>query len=410
MQISQAPALVRHARIARTVVLTLCLLMLAVLLTFYVELYRFSPSRGMDFDILTAAATALSHHANPYDPRILIPIQELQAHHWGPGAAAWFQVNPYLPPPLLAALLRPLGHGTQALYVWTALQTGALLAAALMAARWAGAPRHWQAIALLPLSPACYLAVYYGQLSPFMLLCACGALLLAPRYPGVAAAVLVAGMLKPQIMAGAFLLLAFDAYRTSRQARFLAGAGAAALALLLCMLIAAGPGVVHAWFQRSIGFAGAHIGQEMMDPASLSFILYGLLPSRLATAVTALLIAAWAVIAMRAYPRAGGATEQRLWMAAALAGWLLVTPYAHPHDDALLLPALCVLLGRGVCVTTAVALACWVGVPLLWLLGVRVPVVYGLGALAPAGLLIALVDWRFLPPLSPGARDMQSTP
>jgi hypothetical protein len=389
----QAPATVWRARAPRSALLALGLLAVAVVITFYVELYRFSPSRGMDFAILTAAATALGHHANPYDPRVLIPIQELQAHQWGPGADAWFRVNPYLPPPLLAALLRPLGHGTAALYAWTALQVGALLAAAALAARWAGAPRRLQAIALLPLSPACYLAVYYGQLSPFMLLCVCGALLLASRRPELAGAVLVVGMLKPQIMAGALLVLAIDAYRAGRLRRFLRGVVGAGLVLVFCMLLTAGPGVVLAWVQRSAGFADAHIGQEMMDPASLSFILYGQLPSRLATAATALLIVAWAVIAARAYPCAGEAAEQRTWVAAALAGWLLVTPYAHPHDDALLLPALCVLLGRGMRATTAIALACWVGVPLLWLLGLRVPVVYGLGALAPAAMLIALVDW-----------------
>jgi hypothetical protein len=78
-----------------------------------------------------------------------------------------------------------------------------------------------------------------------------------------------------------------------------------------------------------------------------------------------------------------------------LTGWLLATPYAHPHDDALLLPAVWYLLDRapyrGIARPLAVLLfATWWLLPMTSVLGLRVPLLRGLG-LIPIMLLLAML-------------------
>jgi len=382
-----------RSRKSRTRLLILAVSMcgLVIVCTFYVELYLFSRSHGTDFDVFDAAATALARHLDPYEATALIPIQEQQANWFGAGADNFFKQNPYLNPPLLAEFLRLLGQGANALRIWTVLQIVALATGTLLAVRLVGWPRRKVWALLLPLSPACYLAVYYGQLSPFSLLSAIGAFIVAPRRPRSAAVLIMFGMVKPQIMAGPLVMLALEAWRLGSLRRYIEGLLIASAVLGGITYLTAGSAVTDKWIDISLSTANTHIGDLLFDPASLTFPLYGLLTSHTASLIVLPLLICWAFQAGKFYPNNPDDNFARArWLALAVTSWLLLTPYVHPYDDILLLPALLVLFHERIGWPTYLAILCWITVPLSWLLGIRVPIIHGLGVLVPATMLLAL--------------------
>jgi hypothetical protein len=86
------------------------------------------------------------------------------------------------------------------------------------------------------------------------------------------------------------------------------------------------------------------------------------------------------------------------WLALGLACWLLATPYAHPHDDVLLLPVVWYLLDEGpyhgvaLLVAVALFLAWWL-LPPASVLGLRPPALRGLG-IVPVALVATLLALR----------------
>jgi hypothetical protein len=94
----------------------------------------------------------------------------------------------------------------------------------------------------------------------------------------------------------------------------------------------------------------------------------------------------------------GEGPGERWWLALGLTCWLLATPYAHPHDDVLLLPVAWYLLEagpyHGVARLLAVALfLAWWLLPMGSVLGLRPPVLRGLG-IVPVALVAILLALR----------------
>jgi hypothetical protein len=94
-------------------------------------------------------------------------------------------------------------------------------------------------------------------------------------------------------------------------------------------------------------------------------------------------------------PGGGEGPGERWWLALGLTCWLLATPYAHPHDDVLLVPVVWYLLDEGpyhgVARLVAVALfISWWLLPPASVLGLRPPVLRGLG-IVPVALMAALL-------------------
>ena len=370
-------------------------LLLSVALLFYVELFLYSRSRGDDLAVFTAAATALNHGQNPYDGPTLLAIQLDQGHRHGAEVERFFRLNPYLSPPLLAAALRLFGHGSTTAILWTTLQIAALVVGATLACTWADARRRLPLAVGLAASPACYLAVYYGQVSPFMLLATSAGLLYAQqRRCGLAAACMVIGMLKPQVMLGPLVIVGLQAWRYTRLRHFCVGLLLSAVGSAIVTVLITSDVVTRAWLSQMAHFSSSGIEQQVFDPGSVSFVSYALLPSSAAAALTLALIAAWLALSIRTMPQRATSTQGvRLWTATTLTGWLAVAPYVHPHDFAVLVPALCTMLRGRSGWRVSLALGCWVCIPLLWLLGVRIPVILGLGTLVPITILVALL-WQ----------------
>ena len=108
----------------------------------------------------------------------------------------------------------------------------------------------------------------------------------------------------------------------------------------------------------------------------------------------------------------GISLPEHWWLSTSLTLWLLVTPYAHPHDDVLLLPAIWYLFGtsdrgRAERLWTALFFVAWWLLPTTSLLGLRPPLIRGLGIVPVAVLAIVLVIRRPTPGSASRARASQ---
>lgn len=403
-----ASSWVRLRRYAALIGLTLAL-------GFYAEVLAHAPVAGQDLRNFYAAAAVLRGGGNPYDIHQFLPEAERLSH---PTTAAQREVlagNPYVQGPPLALALTPfIGQPVAAVYrVYAAIMAAAAaLALALLAWLWPAKQSPFRLAALL-ISPVTFLCILLGQPDPLLLLAlVLGIWWLDRDHAAAAGFVLTLGLIKPQIMAGPLVLLAVMAWRRTRLGRYVLGVAAGAAVFLGVSLLATGPAVVYGWIGELTGFSGATIYTQV-DISSLTTLYVGWAPHAFSLALSAAVLAAWAVLCVWLWRDRGGRWNERWWLAATLTLWLLATPYAHPHDDVLLLPAVWYLLAdrhanrasyRGVTVLLAIVLfAAWWLLPLTSVLGLRPPVLRGLGII-PIALLAALLLRR-----RPNARPQASS-
>ena len=134
------------------------------------------------------------------------------------------------------------------------------------------------------------------------------------------------------------------------------------------------------------------------------------MPHALVTVLSLVTVLGWVMTTAMRWRRCDGDIDERRWLLLGLTLWLLATPYAHPHDDVLLLPVVWCLLDEGPYRGTSRWLAAalfvtWWLLPMTSVLGLRPPLVRGLG-IVPVLLLAALVMLRRAQCASRSSRDV----
>lgn len=330
-----------------------CVLGLAVF-----ALLREFPARPFgvadDFRVFFAAAELVGRGINPYHLGAL-QAAEQAAHHY---PASNPTLDTFADPPVVARLLLPFSY----LPFWisyalfSAIGAGLLLLTLTLLARDLG----WRHIATLSagviLSWIGLLGFLDGQFDALLFAAVVGSMLLAWHERSLAAgAVLALILLKPTLLwpAPIFLFLALWPDR-GRALRFAAGFVAmSAIAALACWPW------LGAWTHQLGAFASG-VGSRQPDLAGLPGLLRAAPASwHLGTGVTApltLLLIGLALVAMAVFGawmmlspdwRRVSPVGRIAWAVALSVGiWLLVTPYAHPNDDLLLLPLFMLTVGR----------------------------------------------------------------
>lgn len=377
---------------------------LALVLAFYAEVLAHAPVTGQDFRNFYAAATVLHGGGNPYDIHQFVAAAERLYHPTMASQRAALAGNPYVQgPPLAAALLPFVGRPPAALYrIYAAIMVAAAaVALALLARLWPAKGSPWRIVVLLS-SPVTFLCILLGQPDPLLLLALALALWWLDRdHPAAAGCVLALGLIKPQIMAGPIVLLAVLAWRRRRLKAYALGVVAGAAVFVGVSLLVTGPDVVRGWIGELIGFSGATVYTQV-DISSLTTLYVGWAPHALALALSGAVLVAWSVACVWLWRDRVGGWDEQWWLATTLVLWLLATPYAHPHDDVLLLPAAWYVLAdrcarrapyRGTTLLAVLLFAAWWLLPMTSVLGLRPPLVRGLGII-PITLLAALLLLR----------------
>ncbi len=382
----------------------LCTLATVLILCFYGEVLTHAPVVGQDFRVFYSAAAVIQHGGSPYDARALARAED----HLFPARSAAERrdrrANPYIQGPLLALLFVPfLRFPPTVVYDAYAAALLAAAAAALLVidqvrrdnvGRGVRAPRR---TLLLLLSPVVFLAVLLGQPDPLLLLLfALAWHALQRRHMALASALLAVACVKPQIMAGPIVLLAVLAWRAGGIRPYLGGLLAGAASVVGCCLLFAGPLVTGDWLRALVSFGGATVYAQV-DIAALSTLYLDWLPHALVPLAVIGAVAAWVVWAVSSARRGtSDASATFRWVGQGLCLWLLVTPYAHPHDDVLLLPVLWLCatarLATGGRALGALFAATWWFLPMTSVLGLRLPIVRGLGVVPV--ILLALILTR----------------
>jgi len=374
---------------------------IVLVLCFYGEVLTHAPVVGQDFRVFYSAAAVIQHGDSPYDARALARAED----HLFPARSAAERrdrlANPYIQGPLLALLFVPFLRFPPAV-VYDAY-AAALLAAAAAALlvidrvrRDSGGRTTRARRRTLPLllSPVVFLAVLLGQPDPLLLLLfALAWHALQRRHMALASALLAVACVKPQIMAGPIVLLAVLAWRAGGIRPYLGGLLAGAATVVGCCLLFAGPLVTGDWLRALVSFGGATVYAQV-DIAALSTLYLDWLPHTLVPLAVIGAVAAWVVwVVFSARRGMSDASATFRWVGQGLCLWLLATPYAHPHDDVLLLPVLWLCaterLTTGGRALGALFAATWWFLPMTSVLGLRLPLVRGLGVVPV--ILLALI-------------------
>lgn len=324
---------------AYTVVFPLATLLI-ITFAIYAMIARTSPARSEDFKTFLAAASLFDGHHNPYNLPAMLQRQQ-QLFRVNGGAGMWAAKNPYVDGPLLLVLLRPLtALPWRAAYVlWDGVLLLSIIVATLLTIRIWSEKRLRVLSLILVVSPPIFLNLLLGQPDGLLLLVLAVALVCQDRGCSFIAGVLLSvGLIKPQIMVGAALLLAIQAYERRALWRYAAGGlvGAAVAALVASLL--GGPAIMFEWIQALFGF-GSAFAPVQVNISSLSVFYIGWAPQAL-TVVTIIGAGVWLIgvtIAWRRSDHSPSSTAR--WIGIGMTGWLLVTPYAHPHDDIVLVSA-----------------------------------------------------------------------
>ena len=408
----------------------LTLIGVILVLGFYAEALVHAPVTGQDLRNFYAAATLLQHGGNPYDAGPFLARQEALYHPIHAADRAALAGNPYVQgPPLAIALMPFVGAAPSTVYVYWAVTLGLCAAMALvtLARLWPTARSTRRAFLLL-ISPVTFLGILLGQPDAVLLL----ALVLAlwtlerdhPWSSGLSGLLLTIGLIKPQLIAGPIVLLAVLAWRRGRLAPYTGGVLGGAALFLALSLLGASPTVVGGWAGGLVGFGRATVYNQV-DISSLTTLYVGWAPHGLSLILSALALLGWIGLCTWAWRAAGAGRDERWWLGVGLVGWLLATPYAHPHDDILLLPAVWLLYIHNPTMqgmigsisfscskankyilrslfSNSLHLAWWL-MPMMSVLGLRPPGTRGLGIIPI--LLIALVYGAARPTFA-----MQPTP
>lgn len=314
--------------------------------------------RGVDFLAFYQAARAMLHGGDPYSARNFVSA------------------------PGLAALLEPLARLPFRAAYWVFTVVTGLLGAGTVVL--VGRDLGWRHPELLAagalVSWIGFSGLLQGQVDALLLAILLGSILLLTRGRTVAAGVVVGLFwLKPDVM---WPLVAFAGVALWPERRallhYLAG-------LLLTSLLFLGLGAAYlsTWMHALLGL-GARAGGQT-DLAGLPVLLsaappgWGLGTGFRSPVTWTLIVVILAGLSWLAYRIATSKQwlqlprpRRILWaVGLPMALWLLVTPYAHPYDDLLVLPLLMLVVGKDAVATRewgpAIAILLMAGAPIVWL-------------------------------------------
>jgi len=162
------------------------------------------------------------------------------------------------------------------------------------------------------------------------------------------------------------------------------------------------------WLRALVSFGSGTVYTQV-DIAALSTLYLDWLPHALVPLAVIGAVAAWVVWAVSSARRGTSDASATLrWVGQGLCLWLLATPYAHPHDDVLLLPVLwlcaTVRLATDRRALGALFATTWWFLPMTSVLGLRLPIVRGLGVVPV--ILLALILTRHGPKRADGVTLM----
>ena len=299
---------------------------------------------GGDFAIFLGAAEVLKHGGNPYDRTRLYNAERdlLGSRHIPvPSRQSFIRVGN---PPLVYWALEPLASTPfkRAATAWIVAMYSLLVAGLLLTLYHLGWPRRVLPLLIFLAMPPTVLAGYYGNVDGIVFASFAAALLLARRFPLAGGAVLTLAWLKPQVALPIVLLLFL--FPARRPLFLAAGFAAGSVALLGGSWLAAGTRVETAWLQALGGYSHGLAAQP--DIASLSGLYVYWAPAPLRVTLEVLSLLAALGLTLWWWRRAGSADAAPLSISAWLfVVWFLATPFAHFHDEVLLLIPLLALLG-----------------------------------------------------------------
>ena len=264
--------------------------------------------------------------------------------------------------------------------------------------------RGW-ALLIFAVTPAPVIGYFLGQQTPLLLVALAAALTaLRHKRPALAGVVLTVGWIKPHLMFPIALVLVATLGRPQAR-RLLGGLLCASTLLGLASWLVTGEALGIAWL-RDLSLYGHTLDTVQPDLSSLAGVYLSVVGRPWSAYIGAALVGAWllfAALLVRKARRKGLAPSDDAWLrlvALALASWLLATPYAHPADLVLLVPALPVLLGRrleGLAdARVRLALGMLLVAPEADLLGFRPNLWLSYSVLVPLTVLIALRPWRIV--------------
>ncbi len=313
--------------------------LVALMALVYATLLLTSPARAEDFRTFDAAAQVLHHGGNPYDIGQLLAM-ERRLFAMNAEQRAWATHNPYVQgilPLALLGLLSPLPWPV-AFAAWSGLLLLCVAGATVALSRlWPIAQRPSRTF-LLAASPVVFVGLLLGQADAAILLAQCACYLFLARRPALAGLALTVGLFKPQIVAGTLLVAAFVCWRERTLRRYLLGLTGGLVATAAVTLLCGSPALLFDWAGGLLGFGrdvmGVQVNISSLTALGSLWWPHALMP------VALLLCVLWCGGMFVLFRRADDPRQRWALVALGQVLWLLATPYAHPHDDILLLPVL----------------------------------------------------------------------
>jgi len=327
--------------------------LVAGLLVLYVTMLSWNIRIGYDFSCFRAASILLAHGGNPYDAAQLWRQENLLYNlpsHLRGGTLGYYAFDPYNNPLLFAWVLTPLAAlpYTEGYAIYTVAVVGCAVAGAWLSLLALGWTRHRTvAISIALIVPGSFLTVWWGQQST-LLFCTFGAALLALRHgrPGLGGALLALAWIKPHLLLPVILMAPLLMEKRAAL-RWCAGFGLTSGLAAGLGILATGPGSIAAWLNDLIGYSG-HVDtvQGWIPSLAGTALVFAPHPWNRPLALAVMVCGLVVMVAIVAHAR-----RARVAPLAALctltAAWLLFTPYVHPNDSVLALPALALAWRRG---------------------------------------------------------------
>lgn len=375
------------------IIAALAAAILAVTIVLEVTTLPHDGGLGRDFSAFYAAGLALRQHLNPYNCGQIGAIER----HLPTIADATHTVafNAYSNPPLFAWAMSLLAHVAQprAYTLWLVI-----IAAALIGSLWLLAREYGRPWLLLPfaLTPTAAICLFMGQQTPLLLAGLSIALVALRRSrPRLAGIVLCIGWIKPHLLFPPALVLVALLSAPDRRALLRSfGLASFALAALSCLLT--GPALLITWLQYFLSLGGSLTAQPLL--ASMSGLYMSFLGRPWNMIASAISLAIWIVIAallIRQGKRRQVQPGQDAFLsivALSLTGWLLLTPYAHPADLVLVVPALVLLRWQDALARLAIVVLLLAPAADMW--AVRPTYAFTYSFLIPLTLTMALRPFR----------------
>ncbi len=300
---------------------------------------------GGDYALLISGARVLEDGRNPYDQHVLYRAERqvmIAAGIVPPKYDPFMRVGT---PPLMLWAMRPLAHYSfadsavpwcLAMYVMLAASCVSVLAAL-------GWRRRVLPLLAFLAFPQTIYAAYYGNVDGLVALSLGGAALLARRRPFAAGCILTLALLKPQVaLPGALLIILF---LSSSRRRSIEGFALGCAVALLATLLLCGADSVGWWLSALTGYSERLEVQP--DIAALSGLYVYSASDTVRVVLEGASLAGILAVTLAWWRRLDAAnpvepiTLAWLWIA-----WFLATPFAHFHDEVVLLLPILGMLGR----------------------------------------------------------------